>query len=87
MAEVKYHLNQKNFTWIQGSDINSPFYYRIHSPAILIKFDHQSPIFLNDHSKANPDPIKTHIYTVVHTPNGKDLLKEHLEKDRKHEKD
>lgn len=90
MQEVKHHLNQTNFTWIQGSDINSPFYYRIHSPVILIEFDHQSPVFLYDHSKPFPGPVKTHVHTVVRTPNGndygKDLLKEHLEKEHKHEK-
>jgi hypothetical protein len=90
MEEVKDHLNQTNFTWIQGSDTNSPFYYRIHSPVILIEFDHQSPVFLYDYSKSHPGPVKTHIHTVVRTPNGndygKDLLKEHLEKDHKYEK-
>jgi len=36
-------------------------------------------------------PVKTHIHTVVRTPNGndygKDLLKEHLEQHHKHEKE
>jgi hypothetical protein len=90
MEEVKHHLNETNFTWIQGSDINSPFYYRIQSPVILIEFDHQRPVFLYDHSKPRPGPVKTHVHTVVRTPNGndygKDLLKEHLEKEHKHEK-
>jgi hypothetical protein len=90
MAAVKHHLNQTNFTWIQGSDSNSPFYYRIHSPVILIEFDHQSPVFLYDHSKPFSGPVKTHVHTVVRTPNGndygKDLLKAHLEKEHKHEK-
>jgi hypothetical protein len=90
MAEVKHHLNETNFTWIQGSDINSPFYYRIQSPIILIEFDHQTPVFLYDHSNPRTGPVKTHVHTVVRTPNandyGKDLLKAHLEKEHKHEK-
>jgi len=90
MAAIKKHLNQTNFSWIQGSDTKGPFYYRIHSPVILIEFDHQTPIFLFDGSKPHPGPVKTHIHTVVRTPNGndygKDLLKAHLEKEHKNEK-
>ncbi|MGK0255152.1 MAG: hypothetical protein ACI9OE_002673, partial [Mariniflexile sp.] len=54
------------------------------------EFDHQSPVFLYDHSKPFSGPVKTHVHTVVRTPNGndygKDLLKAHLEKEHKHEK-
>lgn len=43
-----------------------------------------------DRKKPRPGPVKTHIHTVVRTPNGndygKDLLKEHLEQYHKHEK-
>lgn len=83
MDEVKTYLNETHFTWVQGDKIDSPFYYRIHSPVILIEFDHQLPVFLPDLSSPNRVPVKTHIHTVVRTPNGndygKDLLKEHLE--------
>jgi hypothetical protein len=48
---------------------------------ILIEFDHQSPVFLQDPSKPAV-PTKMHIHTVVRTPNGndygRDLLEEHL---------
>ena len=71
-------------------NIASPFYYRIHSPVLLIEFDHQIPVALWDRKKPRPGPVKTHIHTVVRTPNGndygKDLLKEHLEQHHKHEK-
>ncbi|HQW96887.1 MAG TPA: DUF3500 domain-containing protein [Saprospiraceae bacterium] len=91
MTDVKLHLNETNFTWVQGENIESPFYYRIHSPVILIEFDHQSPVFLYDKSKPYPGPVKTHIHTVVRTPNGndygKDLLKEHLKKHHNHKKE
>ncbi len=56
----------------------SPFYYRIYSPVILIEFDHQSGIALD-----NDAPSRQHIHTVVRTPNsndyGKDLLRQHYE--------
>ncbi len=87
MDEVKKHLNETNFTWVQGDKLDGPFYYRIHSPVILIEFDHQLPVFLYDKARPYPGPVKTHIHTVVRTPNGndygKDLLKEHLELHRK----
>lgn len=88
MKEVRAHLSETTFTWIQGDLVNGPFYYRIHSPVILIEFDHHGPIALRDPSKPRPGPSKAHIHTVVRTPNGndygKDLLKEHLEKHHKH---
>lgn len=83
MEDVKSHLKETHFTWVQSDKIDGPFYYRIHSPVILIEFDHQTPVFIYDKSKPYPGPVKTHIHTVVRTPNGndygKDLLKEHLE--------
>ena len=90
MEDVKLHLNETHFTWVQSDDIQSPFYYRIHSPVILIEFDHQTPVFVYNKSKPRTGPVKTHIHTVVRTPNGndygKDLLKEHLKKYHKHKK-
>lgn len=89
MEDVKRHLDETNFTWVQSDNFESPFYYRIHSPVILIEFDHQTPVFLYDRTKVRPGPVKTHIHTVVRTPNGndygKDLLKEHL-KQHHHQK-
>ena len=32
--------------WIGSTGADSVFYYRIHSPVILIEFDHQSPVAL-----------------------------------------
>lgn len=83
MLEVLSHLEETYFTWVQGEKMEDPFYYRIHSPVILIEFDHQTPVAIWDRSKPRPGPVKTHIHTVVRTPNGndygKDLLREHLE--------
>ncbi len=59
-----------------GFDEQSAFYYRLHSPVILIEFDHQRGIALD-----NDQPSRTHIHTVVRTPNGndygRDLLRQH----------
>ena len=58
------------------------FYYRIHSPVILIEFDHQSPANLR-HLLQPGTPNRQHIHVVVRTPNGndygKDLLRQHYE--------
>ena len=79
MDEVKRHLKSTYFAWIGGTDNASAFYYRIHSPVVLIEFDHQPPANLRG-TGAN-QPTRQHIHTVVRTPNGndygKDLLRQH----------
>ena len=72
---------QTSFAWIGGTEPASVFYYRIHSPVILIEFDHQTPANLRQLA-ANPNvPNREHIHVVVRTPNGndygKDLLRQH----------
>ncbi len=42
------HLDQTWFTWIGGTEPDSAFYYRIHSPVVLIEFDHQRPANLRN---------------------------------------
>ena len=78
MEEVKKHLSETYLAWMGGMDKESVFYYRIHSPVILIEFDHMNGIALD-----NDEPTRDHIHTVVRTPNGndygKDLLRQHLE--------
>ena len=81
MEEVRQHLDRTWFAWIGGSAPDSVFYYRIHSPVLLIEFDHQRPANLR-HLAANPAaPNREHIHVVVRTPNGndygKDLLRQH----------
>ncbi len=72
MAEVEKHLDETYFAWIGATEDNSVFYYRIHSPVILIEFDHQQPIGLRgpEYDRSKPTPL--HIHTVVRTPNGND---------------
>jgi hypothetical protein len=80
MGEVRAHLDQTRFAWIGGTSPGSAFYYRIHSPVILIEFDHQRPVGLR-HLMDPSVPNLAHIHTVVRTPNGndygKDLLRQH----------
>jgi hypothetical protein len=83
MEEVRKHLNDTWFAWIGDTKPDSVFYYRIHSPVILIEFDHQSPAGLR-HIHTPGKPNREHIHAVVRTPNGndygKDLLRQHYEK-------
>jgi hypothetical protein len=77
--EVTAHMDQTHFAWIGGTQPDSVYYYRIHSPVILIEFDHQKPANLRH---LYPDvPNRDHIHAVVRTPNGndygKDLLRQH----------
>jgi len=81
MDEVRRHLERTWFAWIGGTDANSVFYYRIHSPVILIEFDHQRPANLARFAADPKQPTRQHIHVVVRTPNGndygKDLLRQH----------
>ena len=80
MTEVVAHLDDTWFAWVGETSDEAVFYYRIHSPVVLIEFDHQVPVGV----PGSPDgPSRNHIHTVVRTPNGndygKDLLRQHLE--------
>jgi len=79
LEEVRRHLADTWFAWIGAWDDDvSPFYYRIHSPAVLIEFDHQAPIVFEGDKRT-----RDHIHTLVRTPNGNDygtdLLRQHYE--------
>jgi len=82
MVEVAQHLNETHFAWIGGVTDDAVFYYRIHSPVILVEFDHQRPVGTR-HIYPAGVPNRQHIHVVVRTPNGndygKDLLRQHLE--------
>ena len=81
MDEVKRHLDRTWFAWIGGTDSSSVYYYRIHSPVILVEFDHQRPANLASMAADRNMPTRQHIHCVVRTPNGndygKDLLRQH----------
>ena len=85
MAEVREHLNRTYFAWVGGFGRDSVFYFRVHSPVILIEFDHQRPVFM----PLPRVPQRQHIHSVVRTPNGndygKDLLRQHYEESHRAE--
>lgn len=82
MEEVERYLDETYFAWIGEVGPETTFYYRIHSPVILIEFDHQLPVAL----PGPRVPLRAHIHTVVRTPNGNDygtdLLRQHYEAHR-----
>lgn len=81
MEEIESHLEKTWFSWVGATSEDSVFYYRIHSPVVLIEFDHQPVVGIPDANDGNPS--RNHIHTVVRTPNGndygKDLLRQHKE--------
>ena len=80
MEEVESHMDDTYFAWIGDTGPGAVFYYRIHSPVILLEFDHQRPIALGGPKV----PGRRHIHAVVRTPNGndygKDLLRQHYKR-------
>ncbi len=86
MEEVEAHLDETWFAWIGGTGDADVFYYRIHSPVILIEFDHQNPV--GTRKLYGTEPHRQHVHVVVRTPNGndygKDLLRQHYERHPHH---
>lgn len=80
MEEINRYLDETYFAWVGETSADAVFYYRIHSPVVLIEFDHQSPIGLR-HLATTDGPQRNHIHAVIRTPNGndygKDLLRQH----------
>ena len=76
LAEIEGHLDNTHIAWIGGTNDDNVFYYRIHSPVVLIEFDHNRGIAFD-----NDQHSQHHVHTVVRTPNGndygKDLLRQH----------
>lgn len=67
MQEIAAGLDELHFAWIGRCDDDSPFYYRIHSPAAYIEFFHQPGI-------AQPEFgfSRRHAHGLMRTPNGND---------------
>jgi hypothetical protein len=78
MSDVERHLDQTWFSWYGGTGDHSPFYYRVHSPVVLIEFDHHPGVVFD-----NDVPTRNHVHTLIRTPNGGDygtnLIREHYE--------
>jgi fructose-1,6-bisphosphatase/inositol monophosphatase family enzyme len=84
LSEVAAHLDETWFSWYGGYDDTAPFYYRVHSPVILIEFDHHPGVAFD-----NEVPTRHHVHTVVRTPNGGDygadlLARHHEQFDHRH---
>ena len=83
MDEVQAALRPHLVRLDRRHGFTSVFYYRIHSPVILIEFDHQRPANLARFAKDPNLPTRQHIHCVVRTPNGndygKDLLRQHYQ--------
>jgi hypothetical protein len=58
MTEVAAHLDETWFSWYGGTADDSPFYYRVHSPVILIEFDHHPGVAFD-----NEVPSRHHVHT------------------------
>lgn len=76
LEQVAQHLDATRFAWRGGHDDVSAFYYRIHSPVLLVEYDNHPGVFLS-----NPEPERFHVHTIVREPNGNDygmdLLAQH----------
>jgi hypothetical protein len=74
--QVADHLDETWFSWLGGTTGDEPFYYRIHSPVVLIEFDQHGGVVFD-----NAEPSRHHIHTIIRTPNGGDygldLLAQH----------
>jgi len=85
MNDIKQHLDETYLSWIGGTGDDAVFYYRIHSPVILVEFDHQPGVALEFDV-----PTRHHIHTILRIPNGndygKDLLRQHYEQHPHHAK-
>jgi hypothetical protein len=75
-GRFRAHQDQAHLAWIGAAGDNDPFYYKVHSPVVLIEFDCHQGVFLD-----NEEPEPFHVHTIVRTPNGgdygRDLLRQH----------
>jgi hypothetical protein len=77
--EVRAHEGETYFAWAGDGGPDSVFYYRVHSPVVLIEFEHMRGVMFD-----NDVPLRHHVHTIVRTPNGNDygvdLLRQHHER-------
>jgi len=82
MNEIESHLDETYFAWVGAANDRDPFYYKIHSPVIVVEFDHHAGVFLS-----NNEPQRFHVHTIVRTPNGndygRDLLRQHYQRNHR----
>lgn len=68
--QIEDHLAETRFAWRGRHGDTSAFYYRIHSPVLLVEYDNHPGIFLD-----NEEPERFHVHTIVREPNGNDYGK------------
>ncbi|MFD5856772.1 DUF3500 domain-containing protein [Streptomyces chartreusis] len=62
LRDIEKHLDDTYFYWIGESEDDSAFYYRVHSPVVLIEYDAESPLAYHeddDSSSASPTAAAT----------------------------
>ena len=79
MREIEARLHETYFAWNQwdptlGSE--DLFFFRIHSPVLILEFDHQGTIAIPGEPRGRP--IRQHVHAIVRTPNGNDYGKDWL---------
>jgi hypothetical protein len=74
LDEIEKHWGETYFCWIGQWNADDSFYYKVHSPVVMLEFDHHSGVFLT-----NKESRPFHIHTLVRTPNGNDYGKELLQ--------
>jgi hypothetical protein len=81
--QVEAHLDRSWFSWIGGMSDDDPFYYKVHSPVLLVEYDNHPGIFIDNDT---PEPF--HVHTIIRTPNGgdygKNLLAQHYAQHHHH---
>ena len=79
MTEIEAHIKETHFAWMGAAGNEGPFYYRVHSPVVMIEFDHHPGLVFD-----NPASTHHHIHSIIRTPNGgdygADLLRQHHER-------
>ncbi|MFK0171504.1 DUF3500 domain-containing protein [Streptomyces sp. NPDC090306] len=75
-ADVRAHGALTSFAFVGDGGPGGAFYYRVHSPVVLIEFEHMASVMFEV-----DEPWRNHVHTVVRTPNGGDygvdLLRRH----------
>jgi hypothetical protein len=69
-AQVGRYLDETRFAWRGRHDESGAFYYRVHSPVVIIEYDNHPGIFLD-----YDEPERFHVHTIIREPNGNDYGK------------
>ncbi|MFF3501920.1 DUF3500 domain-containing protein [Streptomyces sp. NPDC003247] len=73
LREIEKHLDDTYFYWIGEYEDDSAFYYRVHSPVVLIEYDAESPLAYHedeDGSSASATPSASASPSTSASPGG-----------------